>query len=143
MKNCTPTTLTLSVAFADSANALVRIAPLAGDVIDTVGGIASGTPVETSRLTGEPRNRKVPATGSGPMTRPAATVVLEARVIVPTVRPAVVSRLVATVCVTLTMLFGTAATLAPGAATEPSANCNTSTLISVSMPSLRRAFLGG
>src|SRR3954468_18111799 len=101
MKNCTPATPILSVASADSATALVMIAPLAGDVIDTVGGTRSGTPFETTRFTGKARNSQVPAGGSELITRPARTVLLEAKVTVPTVRPAVVSRLVAAACVTL------------------------------------------
>src|SRR5690349_23936457 len=87
IKNCTPTTPILSVAVAENATALVMTAPLAGDVIATVGGIASGRPLEMIRFTGKPRNSQVPAGGSVLITLPAGTVVLEPTVTVPTVRP--------------------------------------------------------
>src|SRR5207237_2478572 len=86
-------------------------------------------------FTANPGNSKVPATGSELITPPAGTVALAAAVIVPTVRPAAVMRLVACACAR-PATFGTALTTAPGAATDPSANCNTSMFKSVSVPLL-------
>src|SRR5437870_2928816 len=40
--NCTPTTPTLSVALAETVTVPATVAPAAGAVIDTVGGVVSG-----------------------------------------------------------------------------------------------------
>src|SRR5438876_4633650 len=49
--NCTPTTPTLSVAFAETVTAPDTVAPVAGAVIDTAGGVVSGTGLFTVTLT--------------------------------------------------------------------------------------------
>src|SRR5437867_1629182 len=41
--NCTPTTPTLSVALAETVTVPATVAPAAGAVIDTVGGVVSGS----------------------------------------------------------------------------------------------------
>src|SRR4051812_29654397 len=98
-RNCTPATglvtdaVTFTVPFTP--------APSAGDVIDGATGPA-GPVLETTRLTANPGNSKVPATGSELITPPATIVVLGAVVIVPTVRPAAVIRAAACACVMLT-----------------------------------------
>jgi hypothetical protein len=53
-------------------------------------GVGGGAPVETRRLTEEPAATAVPAAGLSLITLPEATVLLDAVVTVPTVRPAVV-----------------------------------------------------
>ena len=40
-RNCTPTTPTLSLAVAETVTVPETVAPLAGAVIDTVGGVTS------------------------------------------------------------------------------------------------------
>src|SRR5580693_2359970 len=71
-----------------------------------VGG-ACGGPEETTRSTAEPTFTNVPAVGLSLITLPAATVLLDCVVTVPTVRPAPVIAVVAAACVNPTT-FGTA-----------------------------------
>ena len=73
----------------------------------TFGTATCGRPVETTSATALPVATCVPAAGFWLMTEPAGTVVLDAVVIVPTVRPAPVIAAVAAACVRLTT-FGTA-----------------------------------
>src|SRR5207253_1723480 len=49
--NCTPATPTLSAALAETVTAPATVAPAAGAVIDTVGGVVSGTELVTVTLT--------------------------------------------------------------------------------------------
>jgi hypothetical protein len=65
----------------------------------TLGTVTCGGPVETTRLTALPDATGVPLAGFWLMTSPAATVVLDDVVTVPTVRPAVANVIVAAVCV--------------------------------------------
>src|SRR5439155_5160668 len=51
-RNCTPTTPTLSEASAVTFVVPETVAPLGGAVIDTVGGVVSGAPLETVTVTG-------------------------------------------------------------------------------------------
>ncbi len=69
---------------------------------DTITG-----PLETTKLTAEPKVTLVPAVGLSEITRPDATVALDCEVTAPTVSPAPVSVLVAEACVIPTT-FGTA-----------------------------------
>src|SRR5438067_6316862 len=131
-RNCTPTTGLVSEAV--TVTVPFTPAPAAGDVIVGTAG-PTGPLFETTRFTAAPGNSNVPATGSELITEPAGIVVLGAVVIVPTTRPAPVMRLLAVACGKLTT-FGTVVRTAPGAATDPSANCNTSMFKSVSVPLL-------
>src|SRR5207249_12302922 len=51
--NCTPATPTLSEALADTVTVPETVDPLAGAVMDTVGGVVSAAVVLTVTLTGE------------------------------------------------------------------------------------------
>ena len=82
--------------------------PLAG--LAAVVSRYCATPVETTRLTGVPPLTSVPAEGLSLITLPEGTVVLDAVVTVPSVRPAAVMADVAAVCVVPTTL-GTAIAL--------------------------------
>src|SRR5437764_1221038 len=64
----------------------------------TFGTAICAGPLETTRLTAEPLATLVPAVGLSLMTLPAATVLLDCIVTVPTVRPAPVMALVAAAC---------------------------------------------
>src|SRR6185503_18301248 len=75
-------------------------------VLTTFGTVLSAGPDETTSETAVPPVTCVPAAGFWLMTEPAGTVVLDAVVIVPTVRPTPVIALVAAACVELTT-FGT------------------------------------
>src|ERR1700681_556266 len=79
----------------------------------TSGTATSGGPDDMVSATALPRLTCVPATGLSLMTAPAATVVLDAVVIAPTVRPADVIAAIAAACVWFTML-GTATSGGPG-----------------------------
>src|SRR6185436_12773545 len=86
----------------------------------TLGTATSGGPVETTKLTAEPAALCVPAVGLWLMTEPAATVALDAVVIVPTVKPAPVIAAVAAACVRFRML-GTATRGGPVETTKATA----------------------
>jgi hypothetical protein len=73
----------------------------------TFGTATCGGPLETTRLTEDPLLTCVPAVGLWLITLPEATVVLDAVVTVPNVRPAEVIAVVAAACV-LPTTFGTA-----------------------------------
>jgi hypothetical protein len=75
---------------------------------DSVAGVSVtfGGPLETTRLTADPEFTSVPADGVSLITFPAATVLLDAVVTVPTTRLAPVIAAVAAVCVKPTT-FGT------------------------------------
>src|SRR5215210_668931 len=73
----------------------------------TLGTATCGGPEEMTRATALPVTTCVPATGDWLITAPAATVVLDAVVTAPTVRPAPVIADVAAACVSPTTL-GTA-----------------------------------
>src|SRR5580704_15286573 len=76
-------------------------------VSPTTFGTATGAgPEETTRFTAEPGATEVPAAGFSLMTLPAATVLLDAVVTVPSTRPAFVIAVVAAACVSPTT-FGT------------------------------------
>ena len=66
-------------------NVPVSVFPAVGDVIESATG--PGVPLETIRFTGKARNSQVPAAGSEPITRPGATVVLGAKLVVPDSQP--------------------------------------------------------
>ena len=74
-------------------------------------------PLETTKFTAEPILTLVPATGLSLMTLPAATVLLDCWVIVPTTKPALVIAEVAAACVSPTTL-GTATCAGPVDITE-------------------------
>src|SRR5919198_330350 len=75
--------------------------------LTTFGTATCGGPLETTRLTALPTTTSLPDVGVWLITDPVGTVVLDALVTVPTVRPADVIVLVAAACVKLTT-FGTA-----------------------------------
>src|ERR1019366_4732490 len=82
-------------------------------VCPTTFGTATGAgPVDTTRFTADPRATSVPATGLSLITLPDATVLLEAVVTVPTIRPAPVIAVVAAAWVCPTP-FGTATGAGP------------------------------
>ena len=134
-RNCTPPTPTLSAAVAVTSTVPDTVAPAAGDAMDTVGGVTSFEPRETTSATGAPGSSTLPAAGVELITRPAGIVSLNAVVTAPTVKPAPVIAVVAAACVMPTT-FGTTRTSAPGATMVPSENCNSSMFRSVSVPSL-------
>ena len=69
--NCTPTTPTLSVAVAETVTVPATVAPAAGAVIETAGGVASFTTVNTLVLLAVPPGV---LTLSGPLVAPLGTV---------------------------------------------------------------------
>src|SRR5262249_60183354 len=92
---------TTSPAFVIAVDAAVCVRPT------TFGTATCGGPDETTRSTVLPRLACVAAAGFWLITRPAATVVLDCCVTVPTTRSAVVIAVDAAVCVRPTT-FGTA-----------------------------------
>jgi hypothetical protein len=75
--------------------ALMAVAAAACVKPTTLGTETVGGPVETTMLTEEPGLTEAPAAGDSLMTKPAATVLLEDALIVPTVKPAPVIEAVA------------------------------------------------
>src|ERR1700682_2115732 len=70
----------------------------------TLGTATSGGPDDTTSATALPAAPAAPPTGFSPMPAPAATVVLDAVAIAPTVRPADMIAVVAAACVWFTTL---------------------------------------
>jgi hypothetical protein len=93
--------------------ALVSDVPAAACVNPTrFGTTTCAGPVDTTRFTDDPTFTLVPATGLSLITFPAAAVLLEAVVTVPTTKPALVSEVPAAACVNPTT-FGTATLAGP------------------------------
>src|SRR5213594_3775833 len=72
--NWTPTTPTLSVALAETEIVPETVAPLAGAVIDTVGGVVSGAVLVTVNALGLVAVPPGVVTLSGPVVAPVGTV---------------------------------------------------------------------
>src|SRR5437660_3890708 len=68
--NCTPTTPTLSAALTETVIVPVTVAPATGAVMETAGGVASFTTVNTLALVAMP---PVVVTLSGPVVAPIGT----------------------------------------------------------------------
>src|SRR5204863_524995 len=95
-----------AVVIAPTVKPAVVIAVVAAACVSptTLGTATSGGPDDTTSATALPVTTCVPAVGLSLMTEPAGTVVLDAVVMAPTVKPAVVIATVAAAWVRFTML---------------------------------------